>query len=286
KEAEDRLRDSEERYALAARGANDGLWDWDLKSGAFHYSSRWKAIIGHEDDEIGEGADEWFDRVHSEDLGRLRRDLDAHLAGETKHLENEHRIRHKSGAFRWVLTRGLAVCDADGRPVRMAGSQSDITEGKVIDALTGLPNRVLLIDRLERVLHHQQAQPDGQFALLFLDLDGFKFVNDSLGHLCGDELLQAVARRLESSLRRADMLVRPAGTAGPATAPEHTLARLGGDEFVVLLHDVRDVVDATRVAERIQRLLARPFQISGRDVFTTLSIGIAVGSTNYTRADE
>jgi len=285
KDAEDRLRDSEERYALAARGANDGLWDWNLATGFFHYSPRWKAIIGHEGDEIGEDASEWFDRVHSEDLGRLRRDLDAHLAGETAHLENEHRIRHKSGAFRWVLTRGLAVCDAEGRPVRIAGSQSDITEGKVIDALTGLPNRVLLIDRLERVLHHHETQPDGQFAVLFLDLDGFKFVNDSLGHLRGDELLQAVARRLESSLRRADTVVRgPAGTASLAT--EHTLARLGGDEFVVLLHEVKDVVDATRVAERIQRMLARPFQIGGRDVFTTLSIGIAVGSHNYTRADD
>jgi PAS domain S-box-containing protein len=290
KDAEDRLRDSEERYALAARGANDGLWDWDLKTGVFHFSARWKAIIGYDDADIGDAAEEWFDRVHPEDLPRLRRDLDAHQTGLGPHFENEHRMRHKSGAFRWVLTRGMAVRDADGKALRMAGSQSDITDGKVIDALTGLPNRVLLIDRLERVLQHQQTQPNSQFAVLFLDLDGFKLVNDSLGHLCGDELLQLVARRLESSLRQSDSIVRPA--VAPAVAPaapaltEHTLARLGGDEFVVLLHDVRGVVDATKVAERIQRALARPYEIGGREVYTSSSIGIAVGSTNYSQADD
>lgn len=286
KDAEDRLRASEERYALAARGANDGLWDWDLASSRLLYSARWKAIIGYTEEEIGVGPDEWFGRVHSEDLPRLHRDLDAHLSGRTAHFENEHRMRHRSGAFRWVLTRGLAVCDRDGKPTRMAGSQSDITEGKVVDALTGLPNRMLLIDRLERVLHHHRVTGAGQFAVLFMDLDGFKLVNDSLGHIFGDELLQAVSRRLEGSLRQADSVTRPGTESSVAHAPEHTLARLGGDEFVVLLHDVRGVVDATRVAERIQRVLLRPFDIGGREVFTSASIGIAVGGTSYATAED
>ena len=259
KEAEERLRASEERYALAAKGANDGLWDWDLIACQLHYSTRWKAIIGCDEAEVGEGVDEWFGRVHTEDLPRLRMDLDAHLTGQTPHFENEHRMRHKSGAFRWVLTRGSAVHDKNGKAMRMAGSQSDITEGKVVDALTGLPNRMLLLDRLERVLHHHQVQSRGRYAVLFLDLDGFKLVNDSLGHLCGDQLLQAVARRLESSLRRSDSVTRPSPDLA-AVVTEHTLARLGGDEFVILLHEVRDVLDATRVAERIQRTLAGPFR--------------------------
>ncbi|MEZ5316737.1 MAG: EAL domain-containing protein [Vicinamibacterales bacterium] len=285
-DAEARLRASEERYALAAMGANDGLWDWDLVTGTMNYSARWRAIIGCEGVELGTGPDEWFGRVHSEDLPRLHRDLDAHLSGRTACFENEHRMRHASGAFRWVLTRGLAVRDKNDRPIRMAGSQADITEGKVVDALTGLPNRMLLIDRLERVLHHHRIHPGGQFAVLFLDLDGFKLVNDSFGHLMGDQLLQAVARRLESSLRVSDLVSRPGPD--PASPPplEHTLARLGGDEFVILLHEVRGVVDATRVAERIQRVLTRPFDLAGREVFTTGSIGIAVGTSAYGKPED
>jgi PAS domain S-box-containing protein len=286
KEAEERLRESEERYTLAAAGANDGLWDWKLSTAEIYYSARWKAIIGYEDHEIGASPEEWFERIHPEDRPRVKQDIESHLAGLSSHFESEHRMRHKGGTFRWVLTRGMAVRDAEGVAVRMAGSQSDITEGKVVDALTGLPNRMLLIDRLERVLQHHQAHGDSQFAVLFLDLDGFKVVNDSLGHLAGDDFLQAVARRLEASLRSTDVLTRASGD-GPHTGnSEHTLARLGGDEFIILLHEVRSVLDATRVAARIQQSLSRPFRVAEREVFTTASIGIAVSGSGYTRAED
>jgi PAS domain S-box-containing protein len=287
KDAEDRLRASAERYALAAQGANDGLWDWDLSTSRLYYSPRWKAIIGCDDAEVGESIDEWFGRVHPEDLARLRRELDDHLAGRPGHFECEHRVRHKSGMFRWVLTRGLAIRDHDGQPTRMAGSQSDITEGKVVDALTGLPNRVLLVDRLERMLTRRRRAGAGHLAVLFLDLDGFKLVNDGMGHLFGDQLLQAVAQRLRQCLRLTDTVARPheelsmTGTAG-----EHTIGRLGGDEFVVLLHDVGTVCDATMVAERIQEALAAPFELGGREVFTTASIGIALDTSHYTSGAE
>jgi PAS domain S-box-containing protein len=283
KDAEDRLRSSEQKYALAAMGANDGLWDWDLVTDVVHYSTRWKTILGCDERAIGTRPDEWFGRVHPEDLPRLRRDLDEHLSGRSPHLENEHRMRHANGAYRWVLTRGLAVRDKSGTPVRMAGSQSDITEGKVVDVLTGLPNRMLLIDRLERSLVHHRSHPGSQFAVLFLDLDGFKVVNDSLGHQMGDQLLQAVARRLEESLRTTDLVVRSGQLPQPV---EHTLARLGGDEFVVLLHDVRGIVDATRVAERLQAALGRPFDLDGRQVYSTASIGISLGSGSYSKAED
>jgi len=285
RDAEDRLRTSEERYALAAQGANDGLWDWDLSTGHIYFSDRWKAIIGYADADFGEGPDAWFSLVHSEDLPQLQRDLDAHLAGRTPHFESEYRLRHRDGAFRWVLARGLAVRDANGRPVRMAGSQSDITAGKVVDPLTGLPNRVLLIDRIERVIEHHHRRGGAQFAVLFLDLDGFKLVNDSVGHLHGDELLQAVARRLERSLRQTDILSRPSGAPDDeAPRDEATIARLGGDEFVVLLHEVEGVLDAIRVADRIHRALTPAFTINGREIFTSASIGIAVSATGYDRS--
>ncbi|MES1256758.1 MAG: EAL domain-containing protein, partial [Acidobacteriota bacterium] len=286
KRAEDRLRESEERYALTVQGANDGMWDWKLTTDEIHFSARWKGIIGCEDGEIGNRPEEWFDRVHPGDLARLRRELDTHLAGATTHFESEHRIRHKKGSFRWVLARGQAVRDATGVATRIAGSQTDITDSKVVDALTGLPNRLLLVDRLERLIQHHLFRDDTQFAVLVLDLDEFKVVNDSLGHQAGDELLQAVARRLEVSLRSTDTLTRAGSDVIPgAPGIEHTLARLGGDEFIVLLNDVRSAADATRVAERVQAALSRPFPLADREVFIAASIGIAVSATGYTSTE-
>lgn len=267
REAEVRLRASEQRYALAAAGANDGLWDWDLVAGQLHYSARWKAIAGLADGDVGSAPDEWFSRVHSEDLPRVRHDLDAHLAGRTAHFESEHRLRHVSGGFRWVLARGLAVRDASGATVRMAGSLSDVTAARVVDRLTGLPNRMLLHDRLERVL--EGSAGDGPCAVLRLDIDGFQLVHDAHGQSCADTLVRAIAQRLAATLRIAD--------AGPRSTdgPEHMLARVGDDEFVVVLPRVRDAVDATRVAERLQRVLTRPFAVREREVFVSASIGIA-----------
>ena len=282
-----RLRESEERYSLAARASNDGLWDWKLESNAMYFSTRWKEIVGYNEDEIGSRPEEWFDRIHPLDLPGVRRDLEAHLAGSTSHFEHEHRMRHRNGSFRWVLARGLAVRDSKGVAVRFAGSQADVTEGKVLDALTSLPNRILLVDRLGRLLEHYLHHGGSQFAVLFIDLDGFKVVNDSLGHLAGDELLQSVARRLERCLRATDFVSRASDGALPKSPPfEHTLARVGGDEFIVLLNDVQTAVDATRVADRILQVLGHPFQLSGRDVFTSASIGIAVSSRAYTQPEE
>jgi diguanylate cyclase (GGDEF)-like protein/PAS domain S-box-containing protein len=285
RQAEELVRESEQQYALAAAGANDGLWDWKIAANRLYFSPRWKAIVGHAaDDDIGSRPQDLFDRIHPDDRARVRREVESHLAGLTAFFESEHRIRHASGAYRWALSRGLATRDGDGVATRMAGSLTDVTDGKAVDALTGLPNRLLLTDRLERVFQQTRHRSDRRFAVLFLDLDGFKVVNDSLGHLAGDRLLQAVARRLESALRGSDGA--GAGTAVTAPEPEHTLARLGGDEFVVLLHDVKDVLDATRVADGILHAFGRPFPIDGREVFTEASIGIAVSTDAYTRASE
>ena len=287
KRAEDRLRESEERYALTAQGSNDGLWDWKLSSNEVYFSPRWKKIVGCEEDEVGNRPDEWFDRVHPGDLSRLRQDLDNHLAGLSTHFENEHRIRHKSGTFRWVLARGQAVRNAEGVATRVAGSQADVTASKVVDALTGLPNRLLLVDRLDRLIQHHAFRSEANFAVLLLDLDDFKVVNDSLGHEVGDELLHAVAERLEASLRATDTLTRATSEGGPAIQGiEHTLARLGGDEFIVLLNDVRTAEDAERVAGRVQRALALPFPLAGREVFIAASVGIAVSAAGYATSED
>ena len=268
--AEEALRASEERYALAARGANDGLWDWNLRDNAVYFSPRWKSMLGCLDTEIGDSPEEWFDRIHEADRDKVRRSIADHLDGVTPHLEVEARMLHTDGVFRWMLTRGLMVRDEAGAPVRMAGSQTDITEGKVADPMTGLPNRLLFMDRLSRLIAHARRNTDTLFAVLFVDLDGFKLVNDSLGHAVGDQLLIGVANRLESSLRHTDTVTR--------LDESFTIARLGGDEFAIILNDLAEPADAMRVAERLLNELSQPFHIDDKELFSSMSIGIALST--------
>jgi diguanylate cyclase (GGDEF)-like protein/PAS domain S-box-containing protein len=273
------LRRSEERYALAVRGANDGLWDWDLTTNRVYYAPRWKSMLGYDEDQIGHSPEEWLCRVHPLDVERVRAEVAAHQSGQTAHLHTEYRMLHDDGTYRWVLTRGLAVRDALGRAVRMAGSQTDITQRKATedrlyhdafhDKLTGLPNRSLFNDRLGRALLRMKRRSDYRFAVLFIDLDGFKLINDSLGHQTGDQLLIAVSRRLEGCIRQGD-----------------TVARLGGDEFIILADDIDDLQDVTRLADRVLEELQTPFSLNGQDMVTTASIGIAVSDCGYEHAED
>jgi len=277
--AEEALRESEERYALAVAGANDGLWDWDVVQGRAYFSPRWKAMLGYGVREIGERIEEWFERVEAEDLEGLRAALFAHLERGTEHFEYEHRVLTRGGERRWVLCRGLAVRDESGRAYRMAGSLTDVSlrkraEAQLLhdalhDALTGLANRALYLDRLEVALRQYQRDRRKLFAVLFFDLDRFKNVNDSLGHTVGDELLVGVARRLEHQLR-----------------PGDTLARLGGDEFAILLNGIEGVQDAEQVAERLHELMAHEFSIGEYEVYVTVSIGIAMSAGHYWGPEE
>jgi diguanylate cyclase (GGDEF)-like protein/PAS domain S-box-containing protein len=278
KRAQEALRESEERYALAARGANDGLWDWNLVTSAMFFSPRWKAMLGFREDEIEDRLEEWIGRIHDADRERVKEEIAVHQKGLTPHFESEHRLLHKDGGFRWMLSRGLAVHDATGKALRMAGSQTDITERKVSDPLTGLPNRLLFIDRLGRLIKHSKRRKDHLFAVLFLDLDGFKMINDSLGHLAGDQLLVGVANRLEKCLRSSDTVARLGET--------FTVARLGGDEFTILLDDLKDPADANRAAERLMKALAPPFLLAGKEAFTSISIGIALSNSAYDQPED
>ncbi len=278
KHAQEALKESEERYALAARGSNDGLWDWNLSANVVHFSPRWKAMLGYEEGEIGDKPEEWFDRIHDADRERVKEEIAAHQKGSTPHFESEHRVLHKEGGFRWMLSRGVAVYDPSGNVLRMAGSQTDITEGKVSDPLTGLPNRLLFIDRVGRLVKQAKRRKDHLFAVLFMDLDGFKMINDSMGHLIGDQLLVGVANRLEKCLRSTDTVARLGET--------FTVARLGGDEFTVVLDHIKDPSDAKRAADRMMKALASPFILGGKEVFTSVSIGIALGNSSYEQPED
>lgn len=278
KRAQEALKESEERYALAALGANDGLWDWNLLTNCVYFSPRWKGMLGYQEGEIGNSPEEWLGRIHDADRDRVIDEIALHRKQVTPHFESEHRMLHKDGSFRWMLSRGLAVHDAAGSASRMAGSLTDITEAKVSDPLTGLPNRLLFIDRLGRAINHARRQRNHLFAVLFFDLDGFKMINDSLGHLIGDQLLVGVANRLEKCLRSGDTVAR--------FGRGFTMARLGGDEFTVLLEELKDPSDAKKAADRLMKELTSPFILAGKEVFTSVSIGIALSNPSYEEPED
>ncbi|MFT7579138.1 MAG: diguanylate cyclase (GGDEF)-like protein/PAS domain S-box-containing protein [Myxococcota bacterium] len=269
-----------DRYALAALGANDGLWDWHLGKNNVHYSSRWAALVGDTDDELPPTPETWLERIHPEDRNRVQVELDAHLENETAHFLSEHRLQHRSGTYRWMLVRGVAVRNVRGTAVRLAGSMSDITHRKNAEArlrfeafhdpLTGLANRALFIRRLQGALATAQT-PDApsHFAVLFLDVDGFKLVNDSLGHTVGDMLLRAIASRLKRCVRGVD-----------------TVARLGGDEFTVLIEQVEEIGDIEQVAARVQEEIGVPFNLRGYEIFSSVSLGVVLSGPNYHEAEE
>jgi diguanylate cyclase (GGDEF)-like protein/PAS domain S-box-containing protein len=285
-EVEQRKR-TEYRYWLAAHGANDGLWDWDVETGRVYYSPRWKAMLGYDEGEIGDGLAEWLDRVHADDLPRLRAEIDEVLGQREQHLSCEFRIRHRDGQHRWVLCRGVAVKDPERGTLRAAGSLTNISDRKLAeeqlrfeamhDALTGLANRALLAERLTHSLARSARDRDHRFALLYIDLDEFKVINDSLGHQVGDKLLIEVARRLAACARKVDTIAR---------VPGDHVARIGGDEFVMLLEDLAAPEDALRVAERVHGALSEPISLGGHDLVARGSIGIATSDAGYTRPDE
>jgi diguanylate cyclase (GGDEF)-like protein/PAS domain S-box-containing protein len=276
---EEHLRKSEERFELAMAATNDGMWDWNLKTDEVYYSPRWKAMLGYHENEIGTSPDEWLKRVHPDDAKQFQVDIVSHINGFSPRIEREYRIKHADGRIVWMLMRGLAVRDGHGSAYRLAGSQTDITTRKLTeerlaydalhDALTGLPNRVLFMDRLTFRIERTKRHPDELFAVLFLDLDRFKVVNDSLGHSAGDQLLITTALRIQQCLR-----------------PEDTVSRLSGDEFAILLNEVHDVSDGVRVADRIRSRLVTTTLLGAVERSPTASIGIAMFHNNYEKPDE
>lgn len=275
KEALLSLKESEERYALAARGANDGLWDWNLITGEIYFSPRWNHMLGYAENDIWSSPEEWFSHIHPDDLDRVRDEIFAHCDGKVPEFVSEYRMRRKSGGYIWTLSRGIAVRDASGKAIRMAGSQTDITEGKIADPLTRIPNRLYFIDRLESTIEKNRQQ-NNPFAVLFIDLDGFKLVNDSLGHAAGDELLIDVAGRLHACVR---------SNSRSGSSDRSVVARIGGDEFAVLLCHIHHEAEAAIVASRIIERISEPIYFEGKRMFVSASVGIALSSTGTTPED-
>lgn len=273
------LRSEEERYRLVAHGTNDGWWDWDLETNQLYFSPRWKRMIGYADEEIGNDSDEWFGRVHADDVDALQDRIGFHVRRGSGTFRAEYRIQQKDGAYRWMACRGVTVPDETGKITRLAGSQTDITEHKrneerlerqaFHDELTGLVNRAVFIERLAVALQRRREEREYRFAVLFLDLDRFKVINDSLGHLAGDQLLKLVASRLDTKLY-----------------PVNTVARLGGDEFAILIDGLKNAREAVEIADGLRQGFRRPFHLEGREIFITPSIGVAWGKPDYGRPED
>ena len=191
-------------YSLAIQVSNDGLWDWDLTTNKIVYSPRWKEMLGLDGDEISDLPDEWLGRIHPEDRDRVGALIDAYLDGTTSNFEIEYRIRHFSDYYLWMLAKGLTIRSPSGKATRFAGSQTDVTELKsheeqmihdaLHDTLTSIPNRTLLLDRIRQSLVRRKRYPKTSFAVIFIDLDRFRLVNESLGRIHGDELLKMIPR--------------------------------------------------------------------------------------------
>jgi diguanylate cyclase (GGDEF)-like protein/PAS domain S-box-containing protein len=267
--AEAAQRASEERFVLAVSGTSDATWDWNMETGEVYFSPRWKEILGYVgyDAEIENNINEWKDRIHPDDRELVLAILDSYIEGRSPNFASQHRLRAKRGNYIWVLERGKILWDKHGKPLRLTGSATDITQRKLqaeqsehqslYDLLTELPNRSLFLDRVEYALHAAKRH-NTRVVVMVVNLDRFQEINDTHGGTAGDHVLQAVTQYLHATLRRAD-----------------TAARLGSDEFGVLLPDT-DMPHAVLPLHRLLQALNRPLTHAGQSLTLSASIGIAL----------
>ncbi len=256
------------RFALAVEGSQDGLWDWDTSTDTIFFSRQWKAMLGYEEEEIGDTFEEWHSRVHPDDIDGVMKAVQAHLRGETGVYESRHRLQCKDGSWKWILDRGKAEFDATGRAVRVVGFHTDITEemhhqealehSAKHDSLTHLPNRFLFNELIQNAVY--RAQRNGtKIAILYVDLDGFKEINDDYGHEVGDVVLVETGWRLSQLLRKEDIL-----------------ARLGGDEFIIAVSELAHNDAVVPLLKRIIQDINQPIFYQN-DSIQTLQVSASIG---------
>lgn len=290
-----RLAERDRLFQLISENAADMIAVVDKAGHRLYNSPAYEKILGYSRDELI--ATSPLEQIHPDDRDRVLGAAEkANLTGGGERLE--YRIRHKDGSWRVLESTASAIRGPKGEAEGLVVVNRDITERKRAeellahnafhDGLTNLANRTLLLDRLGRALAISRRHADFKFAVLFIDIDGFKVFNDSLGHVAGDALLVQIAQRLTACLRRADTVSRPreGESQEDSTSGDSTLARPGGDEFAILAQELRDPSDAVRVAERIQEKLALPFNLDGHEIVVTASIGIAFSSSTSTDAQD
>lgn len=267
--AHKRLRSSEQRLREIIFGTNVGTWEWNIQTGAAVYNERWAEILGYTLEELEPVSTQTWQRLtHPEDVEESSQKLSEVFSGKKEAYDCEIRMQHKEGKWVWVLDRGRVVeWSKDGQPLRMSGTHADITRLKkteeevrrlaMTDHLTGLSNRAHFSQSLEESVVIADRE-NRKFALMMLDLDTFKPVNDSHGHPVGDALLQAVASTIKRCTREGDVVTR-----------------IGGDEFAVIIGDYAEEKDVLACAARICREISRPMEIKGKNINISISIGVS-----------
>ncbi len=268
KKNEKELRRSNERFKLMTRASSDAVWDWNLETNELWWNEGFQKLFGYSADEANRTSAEWTARFHPEDTERVSLNIKRTIESGATNWTDEYRFRRRDGSYAYVVDRGYLVRDGNGRSIRMLGSMMDVSEQKSLeeqlthqalhDPLTRIANRALFRDRVEHALVRAERN-SSTIAVLFLDIDNFKSINDSMGHEAGDKLLIAVAERLQDCLRNTD-----------------TAARLGGDEFAVLADSVSSTGEAVMIGERILDVFRQPFNLGAKDVYVGTSIGIAL----------
>lgn len=262
------LRLSEERYKLAIEGANDSIWDWDIKNNGLFTFSQTKKILGFNDIEIENNIDSLINLIHPDDLDHFQKLLNDHLNMKTPYYKTEYRARTKNNEYRWIMSKGKAIFDVKGNAIRMAGSHRDITESKLFeekikslayfDSLTGLYNRNIFEDKLQLELKKAENN-NSRLALLYLDLDNFKKINDTLGHDYGDKFIKDIAVLLKKCVNS-----------------NNIIARLAGDEFAILLPEINDKNDIVKFINNIMRYFIDPWSFEFYEFYISPSIGISI----------
>jgi diguanylate cyclase (GGDEF)-like protein/PAS domain S-box-containing protein len=268
KRAEAKLHDTETKLRLAIDIGGLGFWEWDVRTDEVFFSPQWKRHLGYKDDELQHRFEEWRSRVHPDDAPHVMEKLGHHLQSEEDDYRVQFRFRHRDGSWRWIEARALTMRDEHGRPLRMVGTHIDITDHKEReehvrmvaqhDRLTGLPNRALTYELAGHCLAALRRM-GSMCAVMFIDLDGFKPINDAWGHHIGDEVLKEVAQRLRNSFRSQDVV-----------------GRLGGDEFLVVATQLNSALDAVHAASHAVQQLSMPYHVGDLVLNTSPSIGISL----------
>src|SRR5271167_2324647 len=286
------LEERDQLFQLISENAADMIALVDGDGRRLYNSPAYLKVLGYSPEDLKTTSS--IEQIHPDDLQRVLQAAEkARSSGQGERVE--YRILHKDGSWRTLESTASAIRNAKGKTDKLVIVNRDITERKRAeellvhnafhDGLTNLPNRALFLDRLQHALTLSKKHSNYKFAVLLIDVDEFKVINDSLGHTAGDELLIQIGRRLAESVRRADTVSRPRVTGIiEKPASEGTLARLGGDEFTILLDDIRDPIEAVRVAERVQGELAAPFVINQEPIVISASIGIASSVSPHTQA--
>ena len=288
------LAERDQLFQLISENAADMIALVGSDGRRLYNSPAYQKVLGYSAEDLKTTSS--FEQIHPDDRPRVAQAAEkARRSGQGERVE--YRIRHKDGSWRTLESTANAIRNARGKTDKLVIVNRDITERKRAeellahnafhDGLTSLPNRALFIDRLQHALTLSKRHANYKFAVLLIDIDEFKIVNDSLGHSAGDELLIQIGQRLKDSVRRADTVSRPRISSAPnwPNHDEDTLARLGGDEFTILLDDIRDPIEAVRVAERVQAELATPFVVDQQEIVISASIGIAASTSPHTEAE-